>query len=112
MAKSDTTKAVTIPTTNTITPDKVKAISALMIFNNEAPSMTGIAMKKENSAAVERVKPSIVPPKMVEPLLDVPGIRASTWKHPIRKASLGPILFTELMRYSCCLFSIQMNRRP
>ena len=39
--------------------------------------MTGMARKKENSAATNRDVPRITAPKMVEPLREVPGIKES-----------------------------------
>jgi hypothetical protein len=48
----------------------------------------GIAIKKENSALALRLTPESIPPIMVEPDLDVPGISDSTWKRPIFIASL------------------------
>lgn len=62
---------------------------ALINFNKLAPAMTGIARKKLNSDETARVHPKSNPPKIVAPLLDVPGINASIWKHPIRKAVLN-----------------------
>ena len=47
------------------------------IFKNEAPSIMGIAIKKENSALATRETPLSIPPSIVEPDLEVPGIRES-----------------------------------
>ena len=55
-------------------------------FRRLAPSMTGTARKNVYSDAVFRDIPSIIPPRMVAPDLDVPGISASTWKRPIMRA--------------------------
>lgn len=54
-----------------------------------APNITGIPKKKVNSAATVYGRvPTRIPPMMVEPDLDVPGMTESTWKQPIRKAVL------------------------
>ena len=39
-----------------------------------APNITGIARKKEYSAATSLELPRIIPPRMVEPERDVPGM--------------------------------------
>ena len=46
------------------------------MVNAVAPSMVGMARKKENSAAAARLAPSIMAPMMVAADLDVPGIMA------------------------------------
>ena len=46
-------------------------------FSNDAPTITGIARKKVNSAATLLSSPSIRPPMIVDPLLLVPGINDS-----------------------------------
>ena len=48
--------------------------------------MIGMLMKKENSVATVREVPTSIPPMMVEPEREVPGMRESTWKQPILKA--------------------------
>ena len=58
------------------------------IFNALAPNITGIARKNENSEATPLLVPKRTAPKMVEPEREVPGIRARTWKQPIRSAVL------------------------
>ena len=50
--------------------------------------MTGMDKKKEYSAATKREVPRIIAPIIVAPEREVPGIRASTWKHPIITAIL------------------------
>ena len=42
-----------------------------------APAITGIAKKKENSVATVLGKPNNMPPMMVAPDLEVPGIKAA-----------------------------------
>ena len=49
----------------------------LAIFNKDAPIITGIAIKKENSALATLDTPKSIPPRMVEPERDVPGINES-----------------------------------
>ena len=44
----------------------------------DAPSMMGIAIKKENSALAVLDTPVSIPPRIVEPERDVPGIKEST----------------------------------
>ena len=46
-------------------------------FNNDAPTITGIAKKNVNLAATFLSNPKISPPIIVEPLLLVPGIKDS-----------------------------------
>lgn len=60
----------------------------LTIFNKLAPNIVGIPKKNENSAEIKRDAPSKIPPKIVAPEREVPGIKASTWKRPIKKANL------------------------
>ena len=50
--------------------------------------MTGMDKKKEYSAATKREVPRIIAPIIVAPEREVPGIRASTWKHQIITAIL------------------------
>ena len=50
--------------------------------------MTGIDKKKEYSAATKQEVPRIIAPIIVAPEREVPGIRASTWNHPIITAIL------------------------
>ena len=50
--------------------------------------MTGIAKKKEYSAATKREEPINIAPKMVEPEREVPGIKDNSWNNPIDKAVL------------------------
>ena len=70
-------------------PETVFPSSAnLAIFKSDAPIITGIAMKKENSALAVRETPLNIPPRMVEPDLDVPGMSDKTWNEPIISASL------------------------
>ena len=54
----------------------------------DAPSMVGMAMKKENSAPALRPTPMRMAPRMVEPEREVPGIRLRHWKQPMSRAVL------------------------
>ncbi|MNN62086.1 hypothetical protein D3C81_1773620 [compost metagenome] len=56
------------------------------IFKKLMPTITGIAKKKENSAAATVERPATHPPIIVEAERDIPGIMASTWKEPIISA--------------------------
>ena len=47
-----------------------------MTFKRLAPNMTGIAKKNENSLATVLEQPQYNQPKIVAPLLEVPGIKA------------------------------------
>ena len=90
IATMETIKAVSVPVSRTTISvvDKVKPsrTNALNTFRAEAPSITGIARKKENSAAATLDTPIVDAPSIVEPERDVPGINESTWKHPILRA--------------------------
>ena len=55
--------------------DTIEAKSA--ILSRLAAPITGIAAKKENSAALFRGMPSILAPSIVAPERDVPGIMAN-----------------------------------
>ena len=54
----------------------------------EAPAITGMARKKVNWEAAGRLIPQSRPPMMVEPLREVPGIRARTCQAPTMRACL------------------------
>ena len=77
---------VRIETTNaTIIPVKRMAISIpeyvnpnFNIFKRLAPNITGIAKKNVNSADTVRDAPSNIPPRIVAPEREVPGINANT----------------------------------
>ena len=58
----------------------------LIISSRLAPNMTGIAIKKENSAATAREHPKNTAPRIVAPEREVPGISASIWQTPISSA--------------------------
>ena len=75
---------VAIETTNETTQPTIRIASSIpdieapssMNFSTLtrlAPSIVGIAIKKENSAAAEREVPISIPPRMVEPERDVPA---------------------------------------
>ena len=51
--------------------------------------MVGMARKKENSVAALRDKPESMPPIMVAPEREVPGIMARHWAKPTRMACLN-----------------------
>ena len=57
-----------------------------IIFKREAPTIVGIARKKENSVARTLFKPKRTPPIIVEADLEVPGTIARHWNIPIPKA--------------------------
>ena len=47
------------------------------IFSALDPNIIGIPIKNENSTAILRETPVNKPPTIVEPLLEVPGIKAN-----------------------------------
>ena len=88
MQRSETAKATIIPLiriTNSIT-EKLKP--NLRSLSAEAPSIAGTARKNVNSEATVLDVPIEIPPRIVEPERDVPGISERAWKRPIRSASL------------------------
>ncbi len=60
-------------------------------FNNSisildpAPSVIGMASKKEKRAASYRERPRSIPPAKVAPERDIPGIKARAWYKPIKR---------------------------
>jgi hypothetical protein len=81
IATSDTKNATTMPMIKTIisfavidTPESIN----FKTLSPDAPSIIGIAIKKENSAEAMRETPESIPPIMVEPEREVPGISEST----------------------------------
>ena len=89
MAMMDTTNATTIPKIRIMSSLAVKWKPNLISFKRLAPAMIGMLIKKENSVATVREVPTSIPPMMVEPEREVPGMRESTWKQPILKAVIG-----------------------
>ena len=76
-----TAKATTHPANRTPSSNAEKCKPTFRTYFSHfkalAPNITGIAIKKLNSAATGRAHPSKLAPRMVEPLREVPGIRAS-----------------------------------
>ena len=58
--------------------------------------MIGMARKKENSVADFRFKLSNIPPIIVAPDLETPGMSAKHWNRPISNAVLNEICSTLL----------------
>ena len=75
MDSIDTTKAEIIPAANITSSAPVRAKPNFTSFNKLAPNMTGIAIKKLNSAPMYLEQPKINAPKIVAPEREVPGIR-------------------------------------
>ena len=75
--------------------------------------MIGMLIKKENSVATVREVPTSIPPMMVEPEREVPGMSESTWKQPILKAVSG-VISSKLLTVGLylCLVSIQIKIIP
>ena len=81
MTKRLTRKLTTQPTSSTVisvevaeTPESRNFIN----FRALAPSMVGMARKKENSAPALRLTPKRIAPRMVEPEREVPGSGSGT----------------------------------
>ena len=86
-----TTNDTTHPTISTPISVPVAATPLSTNFSPlmaDAPSMVGMAMKKENSAPALRPTPMRIAPRMVEPEREVPGIRLRHWKQPMSRAVL------------------------
>ena len=77
IANIDIIKAVTNPTISIINSWLVNTKPNFNNFNKLAPNITGIAKKNVNSAAISLDVPINIPPNIVAPDLDVPGINAS-----------------------------------
>jgi len=80
MVTAETINAVTVPAIRIRISADVIGTPFIMNFRHLrrlAPNMAGRARKKENSDAVLRLIPSIIPPSMVEPERDVPGTMES-----------------------------------
>ena len=60
-----------------ITELRFNASELLYKSQNEAANIMGIARKKENSADAFLESPAQIPPIIVEPALDTPGIKAN-----------------------------------
>ena len=81
MTNTDTMKETIIPVSSMIEDCKSKKLPFFRnftIFSPLAPNIVGIPKKNENSAATYRDAPIKIPPKIVAPDLEVPGIKAST----------------------------------
>ena len=75
----DTTNAVKVPTSKIIISFKVKVLPSkknLSTYIPLSPTIAGTDKQNENSAASVRESPKSMAPKMVEPLLEVPGTNA------------------------------------
>ena len=78
IARMDIPKATNIPTRSTASSVPVKLKPNFKSFKKLAPNITGIARKNVNSAANSLDVPIKIPPIMVEPERDVPGIKERT----------------------------------
>src|SRR5690625_3107776 len=78
----ETKKEVIQPAARTINSSGVKLKPKPSSLTKLAPSITGMDMKNENSAAIGRSVPNKIPPTMVEPEREVPGIKDKIWKRP------------------------------
>ena len=114
MARMDTRNATAMPTTSRESSAAVKAKPNFTIFRRLAPNITGIPRKKLNSAATLLEAPRRMPPRIVAPEREVPGISDRTWKMPIPMAGDQVMSLRELMRgfLPRLWFSTRMNRIP
>ena len=71
----DTKKDTATPINNIIISKIEKEMPNLNNFNILAPNIIGIDKKNENSVAIYLDVPNIIPPKIVAPDLEVPGIK-------------------------------------
>ena len=79
ITNNETSNATKHPTNKKITSFNTIAfpeIKNLTILSNDAPNITGILKKNENSEATSLLHNKSIAPKIVTPLLDVPGIKA------------------------------------
>ena len=84
------------------------------IFKKLTPNIVGIAIKKLNSAAADLETPIMRAPIIVAPEREVPGIMASIWKKPIKRAVLyvkSETLLTLVVRF-LLYFSTTIKRIP
>ena len=96
-ARIETTKETKVPTIRIMASVPVKFRPNFTSFNKLAPNMVGIARKKVYSAATVLEVPSRIPPMIVAPERDVPGMTAKSWNTPIKNAVFHPISTTELI---------------
>ena len=76
----ETTNATTDPISNkSISLEAIAPADKMYFipFNKDAPNITGIDKKNENSQATSLLHKSSIAPNIVTPLLEVPGIKAS-----------------------------------
>ncbi len=104
IARMDTTKATTTPTIRITNSVDVNAKPNFTSFRRLAPNITGIARKNVNSAATVRDVPARIPPMIVDPEREVPGITESTWKHPMINAVLKERSSRVLCRLVCGVY--------
>ncbi len=74
--------------------------------------MVGIAKKNENSVAAFRDNPANIPPTIVAPERDVPGIIATHCTNPTIKACLKVMAVASVVLCSNCLDSTQNIIKP
>ena len=78
MANTETKKETMVPVIKTAASKVEKINPNFNIFSKLAPSITGIARKNVNSVATNLDAPNKIPPTIVAPEREVPGIKAST----------------------------------
>ena len=81
IATNDTKNATIIPTIKATSSGELiepTLIRNFTSFRKLAPNITGIDKKKENSVAICLEAPRVIPPSIVAPDLEVPGIKDNT----------------------------------
>ena len=71
----ETTKDMKVPVSKMISSALVNTNPNLPSFKRLAPNITGMAKKKVNSVATNLDVPTNIPPMIVAPDLEVPGIK-------------------------------------
>ena len=97
MTRSATMKDTPKPTPNEVHSRLVRGVGILSILRiciSACPIITGIARKKEYSAAATVDRPHAQPPIIVEAERDIPGTMERTWKRPTVSACLGLIVMS------------------
>ncbi len=86
-----------------------RTLIASIVLNIKAPVRAGIASKNENLAEFSLERPTVIPAEIVAPDLEIPGIRASAWKIPIKKAFARFMVLISFLFFE--KYSAATNRR-
>src|SRR5699024_9766727 len=96
IARMDTTQATTTPVTSIRISPEVNVKPNFKSYRMLTTNISSISRNNVNSAATVLDVPTRIPPMMVDPEREVPGITDSTWKTPIRNAVLKLISSREV----------------